>query len=235
MGSEQVKSVHALQVSQNSSSGTYTTIHLVRHGEVFNPDRVLYERLPDFHLSERGLRMAHATGKYISQRNDMNTPSAIFASPLERTVETVSAIVEELTVGGNATRPFETDERLIEARNEFRGKRIGYGDGALWSNGNWKLVTNLWRPSWGESYKEIAQRIGDFVYEKVDQHPGGNVLCVTHESPIWSFRHLLETGHPEHNMLLRKVGLASITSFTFEVGTHKLVYIEYVDPASRVA
>lgn len=27
-------------------------IHLVRHGEVYNPDRVLYERLPGFRLSE---------------------------------------------------------------------------------------------------------------------------------------------------------------------------------------
>ena len=35
-----------------------TTIHFVRHGEVHNPDHILYERLPGFHLSDRGRRMA---------------------------------------------------------------------------------------------------------------------------------------------------------------------------------
>lgn len=127
-----------------------------------------------------------------------------------------------------------TDERIIEARNEFRGKRIGHGEGALWKNGNWKLVRNLWRPSWGESYKEIAARVQDFVFEKVDEYPGGNVLAVMHESPIWSFRCLMEKGRSEHNMLLRKTALASVTSFTFEVGTHKLASIEYADPAAGV-
>ena len=31
-----------------------TTIHFVRHGKVYNPDHLLYERLPDFHLSDLG-------------------------------------------------------------------------------------------------------------------------------------------------------------------------------------
>ena len=32
-----------------------TTIHFVRHGKVYNPDHLLYERLPGFHLSDRGM------------------------------------------------------------------------------------------------------------------------------------------------------------------------------------
>ncbi len=31
-------------------------LHLVRHGEVHNPSRVLYGRLPDYHLSTAGRR-----------------------------------------------------------------------------------------------------------------------------------------------------------------------------------
>lgn len=209
----------------------HTTVHLVRHGEVFNPDRVLYERIPGFHLSERGFRMAHATGQFLARHAETARPAAVFSSPLDRTLDTVGAICEEI---GWDVNSLMTDPRLIEARNEFRGKRIGHGEGALWKNGNWKLVLNLWRPSWGESYKEIAARMQDFVYEKVDEYPGQHVIAVSHESPIWSFRHLLETGHPEHNMLLRKTALASVTSFTFEVGTHNLVSIQYADPAADV-
>lgn len=42
-----------------------TTIHFVRHGKVYNPDHLLYERLPDFHLSDLGRRMAQATAAYL--------------------------------------------------------------------------------------------------------------------------------------------------------------------------
>ena len=146
----------------------YTTVHLVRHGQVDNPGHVLYERMPGFHLSGRG-------------------------------------------------------------------RRIGHGEGALWKNGNWRLVLNLWRPSWGESYKAIVERVSDFVYEQVDRYPGGSMIAVTHESPIWSFRHMLEKGRPEHNMLLRRTALASVTSLTFEAGTHRVMNIAYCDPAAGIS
>ena len=35
-----------------------TTIHLMRHGEVHNPEGVLYGRLPGYHLSALGREMA---------------------------------------------------------------------------------------------------------------------------------------------------------------------------------
>lgn len=206
-----------------------TTIHFVRHGEVENPNHVLYERLPGFHLSNRGLKMAQATAKYIATVPQMRGISAIYSSPLERTQETAQQIANALQIG-----PIVLDNRLIEAENNFRGKRIGYGEGALWKNNNWKLVSNLWKPSWGESYKSIAARVGDFAREQVKNHPGEQIVAVTHESPIWSYRHLLETGHAEHNMLLRKTALASITSITFDCANMNVLSITYVDPAARV-
>lgn len=206
-----------------------TTIHFVRHGEVENPNHVLYERLPGFHLSNRGLKMARATAKYIATVPQMRGISAIYSSPLERTQETAQQIANALQIG-----PIILDNRLIEAENNFRGKRIGYGEGALWKNNNWKLVSNLWKPSWGESYKSIAVRVGDFAREQVKNHPGEQIVAVTHESPIWSYRHLLETGHAEHNMLLRKTALASITSITYDCTNMNVLSITYVDPAARV-
>lgn len=206
-----------------------TTIHFVRHGEVENPNHLLYERLPGFHLSNRGLKMAQATAKYIATVPQMRGISAIYSSPLERTQETAQQIANALQIG-----PIILDNRLIEAENNFRGKRIGYGEGALWKNNNWKLVSNLWKPSWGESYKSIAARVGDFAREQVKNHPGEQIVAVTHESPIWSYRHLLETGHAEHNMLLRKTALASITSITFDCANMNVLSITYVDPAARV-
>lgn len=215
-----------------------TTIHFVRHGEVHNPDHILYERLPGFHLSDRGRRMAEATARYLAASPQTNTAAAVYSSPLDRTRETAQAILTAL----NETRmarneePLElvTDQRIIEAGNNFRGTRIGRGEGALWRNGNWKLVTNLWKPSWGESYRQIAARVSAFAQEKVGEHAGQQIIVVSHESPIWSYRHLLETGHPEHNMLLRHTALASVTSITYDSQTGNVMSITYVDPAASV-
>ena len=215
-----------------------TTIHFVRHGEVHNPDHILYERLPGFHLSDRGRRMVEATARYLAASPQTNTAAAVYSSPLDRTRETAQAILTAL----NETRmarneePLElvTDQRIIEAGNNFRGTRIGHGEGALWRNGNWKLVTNLWKPSWGESYRQIAARVSAFAQEKVREHAGQQIIVVSHESPIWSYRHLLETGHPEHNMLLRHTALASVTSITYDSQTGNVMSITYVDPAASV-
>lgn len=215
-----------------------TTIHFVRHGEVHNPDHILYERLPGFHLSDRGRRMAGATARYLAANPQTNTAAAIYSSPLDRTRETAQAILtalNEIRMARNE-KPLElvTDQRIIEAGNNFRGTRIGHGEGALWRNGNWKLVTNLWKPSWGESYRQIAARVGAFAQEKVREHAGQQIIVVSHESPIWSYRHLLETGHPEHNMLLRHTALASVTSITYDSQTGNVMSITYVDPAAGV-
>ena len=121
-----------------------TTIHFVRHGKVYNPDHLL-------------------------NSPQTNTISAVYSSPLDRTRETADAILDALNpvreARGEAPLMLTADERVIEAGNEFRGKRIGHGEGALWKNGNWKLVTNLYKPSWGESYQHIAQRMDDFARE----------------------------------------------------------------------
>lgn len=215
-----------------------TTIHFVRHGEVYNPDHILYERLEGFHLSERGERMAQATGQYIAQHKPFNEISYAVSSPLERTQQTAQLILHELNAMRTAVHSeplsLDTDMRLIEAENEFRGTRIGHGQGALWRPKNWKLIANMHRPSWGESYEQIAARMLEVAHAIVDAHPDEQVLAVSHESPIYSLRMLLETGKPEHWMFKRQTALASITSISFDVQTHEVLSINYVDPAASV-
>ena len=215
-----------------------TTIHFIRHGKVENPDHLLYERLPGFHLSDLGRRMARAAADYAAADPQLSSVVAVYSSPLDRTRETAGIIIGALNKvrveRGEQPLELQTDDRIIEAGNEFRGKRIGYGEGALWRNGNWRLVRNLWKPSWGESYQHIAARVGDFAQEKVRECAGKQIIAVSHESPIWSYRHLLETGHPEHNMVLRHTALASVTSITYDSETGKMLSISYADPAKDV-
>ena len=57
-----------------------TTVNVLRHGQVENPDRVLYGRLPGYHLSALGVRMAEAAAEYLR-----DVPlTHLRCSPLER-------------------------------------------------------------------------------------------------------------------------------------------------------
>ena len=128
---------------------TRTTVHLLRHGEVHNPDAVLYGRLPSFRLSEDGRQMALDAAAALQGRD----VTVVIASPLQRAQETATPIAEVFGV------PVGTDERLLESENVFEGKRFGVGDGALRRPQNWPHLRNPFRPSWGEPYALIATRM----------------------------------------------------------------------------
>ena len=90
-------------------------LHLVRHGEVFNPEGVLYERIDGFGLSDLGHQMAKAAADQLKREGVQI--SKLIASPLQRTRESVRPI--EQLFGLEA----ELDERVIENWNLFRGLR----------------------------------------------------------------------------------------------------------------
>ena len=126
-----------------------TTVHMIRHGEVFNPDKVLYGRLPGYHLSERGRAQAQAAADSLA-RNDI---VYVVASPLERAQETAAPIAEHHGLS------IDTDDDLIESWNQFEGQKVAPGDGALRDPRNWSRLRNPIKPSWGEPYTEIAPRM----------------------------------------------------------------------------
>jgi broad specificity phosphatase PhoE len=65
---------------------TKTLVHVMRHGEVFNPEKVLYGRLPGYKLSALGLQMAERAAQYFKNNN----LSLIVSSPLERAQQTAA-------------------------------------------------------------------------------------------------------------------------------------------------
>src|SRR4029079_1933232 len=94
-----------------SSSDQTTVVHLLRHGEVHNPDGILYGRLPDYHLSDIGRQMAERVATTVKDRDITH----LVASPLERAQETAQPSAEALGL------EIVTDERVIEAANTFEG------------------------------------------------------------------------------------------------------------------
>ena len=196
-----------------------TTVHLMRHGEVFNPTGVLYGRLPGFRLSEAGEGMARTAAAWFAQRDVTH----LVASPLERAQQTAQPIADTLGLA------IATDERLIEAGNSFEGETFGVGDGALKHPGNWWRLRNPWQPSWGEPYREIAARMLGAVATARDDARGHEAVCVSHQLPVWTVRLHLEGRSYLHDPRRRQCGLASVTSLVYS--GDRLTRLTYAEPA----
>lgn len=202
-------------------SGTRTIVHLLRHGEVHNPDGILYGRLPGFGLSDRGEQQAKLVAEFMAGRNI----TYVVASPLQRAQETASPI------GAMLRLDVATDDRLIEAANRFQGMQVAVGDGALRSPRHWPKLWNPFQPSWGEPYLQIARRMLAAVYRARAQASGAEAVCVSHQLPIWTARRFLEGKRLWHDPRGRQCSLASLTSLVFE--DEELVSVAYAEPVGR--
>lgn len=203
-----------------------TTVHLMRHGEVHNPEGVLYGRLPGYHLSERGVAMAERVAAYLSGEGDgpRRDVTVLYASPLQRAQETAAPISAALGLD------IRTDERLIEAANEFEGMTFGVGDGSLRHPRHWPLLRNPFRPSWGEPYTEQVARMVAVVEKARDEARGHEAVLVSHQLPVWITRLALENRRLWHDPRRRQCSLASLTSLTYN--DDRLVGIGYTEPAA---
>ena len=201
-----------------------SAIHLVRHGEVDNPGRVLYGRLPGFRLSELGQKMAASAADALAGR----PVRRVIASPLQRTQESAAPIAAVFGL------PIETDERIIEPYNRFEGKRFEFGPSLLRNPEAWPWVSNPFRPSWGEPYVGIAERmlaaIAD-AHESVED--GTEVVLVSHQLPIWMVHRSLAGERLYHDPRRRRCDLSSIT--TVEKKGARFVETAYANPAGALA
>jgi broad specificity phosphatase PhoE len=196
-----------------------TVVHLLRHGEVHNPEKILYGRLPGFRLSELGVRQAEQVAAYLSEHDIVY----VAASPLMRAQQTAAPIaaMHDLDV--------VTDEGLIEAANLFEGSRVSVGDGVLRDPRSWPKLRNPFRPSWGEPYREIVDRMLAAVHRARRRAAGHEAVCVSHQLPIWTLRRHLDQRRLWHDPRRRQCALASLTSLVF--GGDALVEVVYCQPA----
>jgi broad specificity phosphatase PhoE len=198
-----------------------TIVHLLRHGEVENPAGIVYGRLPGYHLSANGRAMAAAAADYFAGRPVV----VLFSSPLERAQETARPVAERLGL------EIVTDDRLIESWNHFEGMRFGVGDGSLRRPAHWPYLVNPFRPSWGEPYYDVATRMLSAIATAREAAAGQEAVCVSHQTPIWVTRRMVERRRLWHNPATRECALGSVTSFTYT--GDRLTGIYYTVPARR--
>jgi broad specificity phosphatase PhoE len=196
-----------------------TQVHVVRHGEVQNPTGVLYGRLPGFRLSEIGATQAAAVADFLADRDIV----AVIASPLQRAQETA------VPIAARHNLPVDTDPDLIESANFFEGRRVSPGDGAWRDPRVWWRLRNPFTPSWGEPYTRIAERMTTAVDKARARAAGHEVVCVSHQLPVWTLRLHLTGRRLWHDPRRRDCALASVTSLVYE--GDRLVDVIYSRPA----
>lgn len=198
-----------------------TTIHLMRHGEVHNPEGILYGRMPGYGLSDLGKEMTEKVARVLEESG--HDISAVVSSPLLRAQQSAAPTARAFDL------PIEADKRLIEAWNTFEGVAVNRNRAMLASPKYWKRYVNPFKPSWSEPYVDLVSRMGAAVSAALGKYQGGEVLMVSHQLPIWTLRSFVE-GYPLwHDPRKRECSLASLTTLAFDGFT--LADVAYSEPA----
>ncbi len=192
---------------------------LVRHGEVLNPDRVVYADLAGYPLSDRGRSQAAEAASLLPPR------SKIVTSPLQRAVETAGIIAVEL----DAT--MEVDQALTEWRFATR-----------WAGNRWEALDDAFPeeldayldhpdrlPFGDESLDALAERVVGAILRHRDAADGPLVI-VSHQDPIQAGR-LSLTGRPLIDLHQDKPAHGSIVTLE-GMGATRWIEREFWSPAT---
>ena len=191
-----------------------TTVYLIRHSDVENPQSVLYGHLDGFPLSELGRRRAEA----LAERLSGSGISRIVASPLERAQETARMIASRLP----DQVVVETDAALREAEFSRYLQGVRY----------WMVP--LLRPRWylhkmrrgmmpgDEAITELGGRVLDVARRVATETPERTAALVSHADPLQAAWVLLDgRPHNELEMYRRPVDRAGLLKVEFEDGEPK--------------
>ena len=200
-----------------------STVHFLRHGEVHNPEKILYGRQTGWYLSERGREMAETVAEWSEQFK----VGSVLASPLQRAQETAQPLAKAHGLS------IITDENLIEAANIFEGKKFEMGSGVLRHPNSWRHLTRPWIPSWGEPYEEQVSRMLAALFAARDASNGLDAFAISHQLPIWVLRSAVEGRRMLHDPRKRECTLASVTSFHLD-SDGDIEGVTYTEPARHL-
>eukprot|EP00928_Gymnodinium_smaydae_P081965 TRINITY_DN65399_c0_g1_i1.p1 TRINITY_DN65399_c0_g1~~TRINITY_DN65399_c0_g1_i1.p1 ORF type:complete len:291 (-),score=34.42 TRINITY_DN65399_c0_g1_i1:176-1048(-) len=178
-------------------------VHFIRHGDVHNPNDILYGRMPGFHLSEKGFREAEERATalqsaiaFAAKKTGMAQVSAVHHSPMLRTRETA----ECLTATSNLSALLKEDPELIEVHVPYNG-----GPKSEVAALNFDLYSHGQENEGFENYQDVLHRVVKFVniLRSSEKHANTQVVAVTHgdialTARLWAERGLsaLRAGGP---------------------------------------
>ena len=186
---------------------TPTTILVVRHAEVDNPQRVLYGRLPNFALSTYGEQQAERTAAFLADR----PITAIYSSPLLRARQTAAAIARHHPAALRRVSSLLHEVGSTWQGTPFASFKAGFS------------TYDDRREPGDESLADVQGRMVAFVERARRRHAGECLACVSHGDPITILRVTL-SGRDLTLPAIRGAdyaGLGSVTEITFRPGEER--------------
>src|ERR1041384_1848987 len=179
-----------------SAPAVQTRVIFVRHGNVHNPQNLIYARLPRMRLSDRGREDVDRTGAYLADES----VSAIYTSPLLRARQSAAILAQYC---GDV--PVHRTAWLAEVRTSWEGE-------------NNKVVSEIRGFSYydplkaegDETIHDVFTRMNRTLRLVLSRHPGETTVCVSHGDPI----KILRVGYsgkpltPDHVQDLDRVAMA---------------------------
>ena len=165
-------------MSSKKHDKSVSIIILVRHGHTPTTGKILPGRAKGLHLSELGKEQASKVATNLSMLENVK---AVYASPMERTLETAKPIASAFGL------KVQRNRGLIEA--DF-GKWTGRKLSDLRKLSDWEIVQknpSLFRFPDGESFIEIQSRMVETITRISDKHRGEIVIAVSHADTIKAF------------------------------------------------
>ena len=148
-----------------------TKIFFVRHGDVVNPNKIWYGRLPGFSLSSTGKKQIRKTAQILAK----NSIDAIYTSPLLRTKQSAMIIADTLHL------PVNYSDNLLEVDSSLQGNTFDY------ITTHWPkmiIYSSSENKIRGETIEQLSERIRKFIIKINKSHPGKNIVAVSHGDPI---------------------------------------------------
>lgn len=155
-----------------------TTIYLIRHGEVLNPKKIMYGRLPGFGLSETGKKEIVQTAFFLKKKH----VDAIYSSPLLRAVQTAEIIRTQLGLEIK-----ELSRSLLEVKSSFQGQPFA----ALSPDQAEVYISSKRQPS-DETIEQIGKRMHKFLVILAKRHNGKRIALIGHGDPIMALKALIK-------------------------------------------
>lgn len=200
------------------------SVYLVRHGEVANPNHVVYADLPGFNLSPLGVRQAHAAGRHLA-----TLPiDAVVTSPLARAVQTATAIARhhdlapqlDAALGETGQYPAWTGQRWEDLDGLFPGQLQAYLEDPTRCEGT------------AETVVEVARRMVSAI-ERTSASVR-HLVVVGHQDPLQAAR-LTLTGRPLGELLASPPAHASVVTVVDDGAgwRERSVWVAELDPPTE--
>lgn len=148
-----------------------TRIFFVRHGEVNNPNKVMYGRLPGFSLSSYGKKQIADSAQQLFK----NKIDSIYASPLLRTKQSAKIIADILHL------PINYSEDILEVKSSLQGQTFSYLSAHF---PKLNIYISAKNNASDETIEDVAKRMQKFTYKIIKKHEGKNIVVVGHGDPI---------------------------------------------------